>query len=364
MDRAIESITLAVELFNRPSDLGREHAVLMLLHHSFEMLLKAAILQRTGRVHEKENRYSYGFDKCLALAEGRLKLITADERKTLSILDAARDTATHYYAEISEDILYVHIQAGVTLFDSLLQKSFKIELAKRMPSRVLPVSARPPTDLLLLLDHELTEVDDLLADGKRQGRRAAAKLRSLLAFATASRAVAQRVTEAELTEAVVRRRRGEEWSLIFPEITQLRLSTTGSGVPITMRITKDGTIPVRIAQPGEEHAGIVVKQEVNPFDKFNLGIHDIAEKLQLTQPKALALIYELGIQEDRESFRELSIGAVSAKRYSKRALDQLRQVLASGIDLVAVWARQKHRLGSRARKQQQYRGAISKSSAA
>lgn len=351
IDRAIESMTLAIELFNRPSELGRIHAVPMLLHHAFEMLLKATILQRTGRVHEKKNRYSYGFDKCLALAEGKLKVITSDEKKTLSILDAARDTAAHYYADLSEDILYVHAQSAVTLFASLLHRVFNIDLVTRMPSRVLPVSARPPTDLLLLLERELLEVDALLANGKRRTARAAAKLRALFAFATASRDAAQRVTEVELADAVERRRSGEGWDLILPEITQLRLATSGSGVPITMKITKDGTIPVRIARPGEESVGIVVKQEVNPFDKFNLNLQDLADKLALTSPKTLALIYELEIQADRESFRELVIGAVRWKRYSKKALDQLRQAIADNIDLGAVWARQKYRLGAPVRKQ-------------
>jgi len=39
--RAINSLVLAIELFNRPHDLGRSEAVLILLHHAFEMLLKA-----------------------------------------------------------------------------------------------------------------------------------------------------------------------------------------------------------------------------------------------------------------------------------------------------------------------------------
>jgi hypothetical protein len=61
------------------------------------MLLKAAILQQTGRIHDEEAKYTYGFDRCLLVATDELALLTPDERSTLSILDAQRDQAAHYY---------------------------------------------------------------------------------------------------------------------------------------------------------------------------------------------------------------------------------------------------------------------------
>ena len=55
--RAIDSLVLGIELFNRPHERGRVEAVLILLHHAFEMLLKAIIKDRTGVVHEKSEKY-------------------------------------------------------------------------------------------------------------------------------------------------------------------------------------------------------------------------------------------------------------------------------------------------------------------
>jgi len=49
LERSIDSLTWGIELFNRPTDTARWHAVPMLLHHAFERVLKAAILQRQGR---------------------------------------------------------------------------------------------------------------------------------------------------------------------------------------------------------------------------------------------------------------------------------------------------------------------------
>ena len=93
-------------------------------------------------------------------------------------MDAQRDQAAHYYVELSEDVLYVHAQSGVTLFNEVLNKSFGVVLSERLPSRILPVSTRPPRDLVVLFNNELAEVDRLLTGGKRQGAAAAAKLRS------------------------------------------------------------------------------------------------------------------------------------------------------------------------------------------
>jgi hypothetical protein len=340
LSRAIESLTLAIEVFNRPSETGRGHAVPILLHHAFEMLLKAAILQSGRSIHDKEARFTISFDRCLAEAED-LGLLNSDGRAALSILDAHRDSATHFYAEVSEDVLYVLAQSAVTLFDRTLRAFRQEGLAEHMPSRVLPVSVRPPRDLDLLLHAELTEVDGLLCKGKRKGAAAAAKLRSILAFATASRARAERVSEDELERAIAKRRKGTEWSVILPEVAFLRLSTEGDGIPITMKLVKHGEIPVRLARPGVPVEGVVVKQEINPFDKYNLNLDSLAKNVGLTSPKALAVIAELGIQNDPKCFRILKVGRQAWKRYSVKALNMVRTALDNGLDVAATW--KKHR---------------------
>ncbi|MCL4553394.1 MAG: hypothetical protein M1305_07600 [Candidatus Marsarchaeota archaeon] len=348
--RAIDSLVLAIELFNRPYDNGRAEAVLIHLHHAFEMLLKAGILDRTGTVHVKGGKYTYSFGQCLEKALAELKLISADERTTLSILDALRDTATHYFQDVSEDILYVQAQASVTLFDELLSRFFGQRLADTIPSRVLPVSTRPPKDLQLLLDSELSQVDALLRTSNRKGIQAAAKLRPILAIAAASREESERITERGLHKALQRRRRGEEWAVVLPEIAQLKLVTHGDGIPIYMKITKDAEMAVRIAKEGDPVIGTVVKQEINIWDKFNMGRNDLAEKLGLTGPKTSALILELKIQDDPECFRKLRRNRSVFDGYSKKALDRLRGAIESGIDVQQIWMKHRHRFGASKKK--------------
>ena len=345
--RAINSLVLGIELFNRPHDRGRPEAVLILLHHAFEMLLKAIIRDRTGTIHPKEGTHTYGFDKCLDTAQHQMGLISTDERTTLSILDAHRDVAVHYYQELSEDLLYLQAQAATTLFDTLLTKGFDDHLADQIPERVLPVSTRPPTDLQLLVGRELSQIDQLLVKGRRQGAIAAARLRPLIAFAKAGRRDGARTSELDVGRAVKRRRQGDDWTVILPEVAQLRLDTTGSGISVNLRIRKNADLAVRVAKPGDPVVGTVIKQEVNIWDKYNMGRDDLAKKVGLSGPRTSALVFELDIQSDDECFKILRRKKSEFKGYSKKALDRIRDALDGGLDVDEVWRRQRHRLGGK-----------------
>lgn len=349
IDKSIESLTLAIELFNRPTEVARTHGVLILLQHAFEMLLKAFILKNTGSIHDKGQQYTYGFDRCLTIASEQIKVISSDERATLSILDAQRDQAAHYYIDMSEDVLYVHAQSAVTLFNDLLKKVFGVALSERLPSRILPISIRPPRDMVALFANELAEVDRLLTGGKRQGATAAARLRTILAFTVGSRQGGQRVSEKEIDAAIAKRRRNNDWDTILPEVAQLRLSTDGSGIPITMRISKDAPIAIRIAKPGEDVVGTVIKQQIDPWDVFTMSRDDLAKKLGITPPRTHALIYELKLQADAECYKELRKKSQIFKGYSKKALDMLRNAVDE-LDIEEVWKRHRTKLVGTAKK--------------
>lgn len=300
-------------------------------------------------IHSKGGKYSYSFDKCLEVAQNEIKIISSDERRTLSILDAQRDIAMHYYQEFSENFLYMQAQATVTLFDDLLKKTFNERIGDILPERVLPVSTRPPKDLQILIDSELGQIDELLKPGSRKTSQATARLRPIMALATASRDKAERITEIELQKAVSRRKKGEDWKIIFPEVAQLVFDTKGEGIPISLRIKKDAELAVRIAKDGETSDGMLIKQEINIWDKYNMGRNDLAEKLGLTGPKTGALMLELKIPEDPECFKVLRRKSSKFKGYSKKALDLLRQSLDDGIDIDYVWRKHGHNFRSRKR---------------
>jgi hypothetical protein len=51
LGKACDSITLSIEFFNRPHDIGRATATLILLDHAFEMLLKASPIDCGGHIN-------------------------------------------------------------------------------------------------------------------------------------------------------------------------------------------------------------------------------------------------------------------------------------------------------------------------
>lgn len=54
--KSLDSLALAIEIFNRPAEVGRRDTVLILFDHSFEMLLKAGILHKGAKIWDKNAR--------------------------------------------------------------------------------------------------------------------------------------------------------------------------------------------------------------------------------------------------------------------------------------------------------------------
>jgi hypothetical protein len=81
LNKAVNSLLLSVEHFNRPVDRGRCEAVLIFMDHAFEMLLKAAILQKGGKIIEPGAKQTIGFDTCVgqALSAQNIMLSTVYE---------------------------------------------------------------------------------------------------------------------------------------------------------------------------------------------------------------------------------------------------------------------------------------------
>src|SRR4051794_39848875 len=117
LQKSLNSLTLAIEMFNRPSDLGRIDTVLILFDHSIEMLLKASILQKGARVRDPGMTNTIGFQTCIdrACSNPKCQFLLADEAQVFTAINLLRDAAQHYFLDVSEEQLYFHVQSGVTL---------------------------------------------------------------------------------------------------------------------------------------------------------------------------------------------------------------------------------------------------------
>ena len=105
--KAINALVLSIDHFNRPWDRGRTEAVLILLDHSFEMLLKAAIRHRQGKIRRPREKQTIGFDACVrkGLTDGALKFLSDEQALTLQTINGQRDAAQHYLLDMSEPCL-------------------------------------------------------------------------------------------------------------------------------------------------------------------------------------------------------------------------------------------------------------------
>lgn len=325
--RAINSLLLAVELFNRPHDIGRAEAVLMLLQHSFEMLLKGAIYQKRGSIFDKKDGVSYRFDRCLGIARGDLQILDDDQVLTLATLDSLRDCATHNLLDLSEQALYVHAQAAVIVFDRLLTDAFGERLADHLPERVLPVSTNPPHDMLAFMDSEFSQVRSLLAPGKRRTAEARGTLRHLMMMESNIAGDGTVPSDRQVNEVARRVQCGDTWQAIFPGVASLRIDTQGHGLDVAIRFTRSpSAAPVRLVKLGEPDANeAVVAREVNLLDRFSMGLRDLAQNLSLTPHLTLALVHHLKLRDDADCYKEFHIGKSTFKRYSPLALDRLKQ---------------------------------------
>lgn len=325
-DRGVASLLLAIELFNRPIDRGRIEAVLILLHHSFEMLLKASIVAATGKPCVNAKGYSHSFDQCLKLAQEDMKFLTVDQRRFLSMLDNLRDAATHYYLTVSEDLLYLFAQGSFSLYRELMQAVLGADLRDHIPQRVLPIFCRPPKNIQQLIADEFEGLRAAVRDGTISREAAIAAITPLVAFAIGGGELPRRLATADIEKAIQRLESGDDWQVVFPEVARLSVEAEEGDLGFAVRIVRgnvDAT-PVRVIR---EHEGVpegfIVGKEVNILDKFTMGLAQIAGKLSLSMPRTLELARKYKVHEDDQAFREIRVGRSRFRRYSLRALEIL-----------------------------------------
>ncbi len=344
--KACDSLILSIELFNRPHDRGRIAATLIQLDHSFEMLMKAAILHRGGRIRERRAKETIGFDACVrrGLSDGKIKFLTEEQALVLQTINGLRDAAQHHLLDISEDQLYVHVQSGVTLFRDILKNVFDQELASHLPERVLPVSTSPPTDLATLFDTEVAAIRKLLLPGRRRRVEALARLRPLAILDGTIRGEKGQPGDADLRRLGEDIRSGKKWDSVFEGAASVEIKADGSGPGLALRLSKKEGIPIHLVKEGTPGASVVAVKRVDELGFYNLGAKQLAEKLGLTMPKTVAIVDYLGMREDPECYKEFRIGKTKFKRYSQKAIQRIKDALKKET-AEEIWA--KRRRGGR-----------------
>lgn len=327
-DKGISSILLSIDHFNRVSEVGRSEAVLIFLDHSFEMLLKAGILAKGGKIREPREANTIGFDKCVRKALSDTSFLTEEQALVLQAINGLRDAAQHHLLDLSEGQLYFHAQSGVTLFRDVLKDVFGEDLANALPPRVLPVSTVVPSDPLEMFATELDAVKQLLAPGRRHRAEAEAKLRGLAIVDGALQGQFVQPSEAELRKLGSRLTGGEKFDQLFPGIGAVTFQTDGVGPSLSLRIAKKEGIPVTVVPEGTRGAGVIALKRVDELGFYSLGHNELAKKVGLTTNKTTAAIRILGIKHDPDCYKEVAIGKVKYQRYSQNAIQRIEDLLS------------------------------------
>lgn len=348
LEKACDSLILSIEIFNRPHDRGRTSTTLILLDHAFEMLMKAAIIHRGGKIREPRAKETIGFDRCVrrSLTDGRIKYLEEEQALVLQTINGLRDAAQHHLLDISEGQLYIHLQAGVTLFRDLMLKVFGQELSTHLPARVLPVSTVVPTDLATLFDSEISEIKKLLAPRKRRRVEALARLRPLAILNSALQGEKGQPGDTELRKIAQLLREVQSWEDVFKGVAAIEIKTDGQGPSISLRLSKKEGIPIQLVQEGTPGAAVVAVKRVNELDFYSLGAKQLAQKVGLNLSKTLAVVDYLHIRQEPDCYKEFKIGAQTYKRYSPRALEIIKENIPA-LDMKGIWAEYRARHGRR-----------------
>lgn len=339
-NKSINSLILSIEHFNRPFDVGRVEATLILMDHAFEMLLKSAILHKSGSIRKAGDRQTIGFDACLrtGLSVGKIKFLDEEDVIAIQTINTLRDAAQHHLLDISEQHLYIQAQLGLSMFRRIHKNVFNEELYDVLPKRVLPLSTQPPIGINLLYENEVGEIKNLLQPGRRKSTEAVAKLRSLAITEGAIQGDKVQPTNRELGKLADAIKHNKKWEDIFPGVASVQLTAKGYGPSIDLRFTKNDGVPINVVPEGTPGATVVGIRKINELDFYNLSATKLAEKFGITEPKVRAIIQLNNLRADNESYKEFRIGKTIFKRYSQKVVDKITNItMREGFSLSDVW---------------------------
>lgn len=345
-DRSVNSLVLAIELFNRPHDRGRIEGALIFIDHAFELLLKSCMITKGAKIRDSQDSNTIGFDACVrrSLSTDGLQFINDDEAITMQAINGLRDAAQHHIVDVTEEHLYIHIQSGLTVYRDIFHRVFNENLHDSLPERVLPISTTPPRDITSIFQSEVDALRSMLEPGKRRSIDALAKVRGLAILENSVVGSHQQPSNIELTRICKHIREGKPWDEIFPGVAMLQVTQGGDGAQFSLRIVKKDGMPIQIVS--DTAYGAVAIKRVNELDFYQFGLYSIADLFKVNRPHMWAVIQELELQKNQKYFKEFEIGTQKHKRYSQEAVHCIREALPS-LDIAAIWDKWRVRRGAK-----------------
>jgi hypothetical protein len=351
-EKAEDSLILVTEFFNRPYETGRLSSVIIHLNHSIEMLLKSTLLRHDYDIR-KDNGHTIDLSKCIRVLHGgtnddpSLDFLSEDEKTTLNEIAGHRNEAMHGNTVISEQLLYAYTRSGLTIFESILSEEFDESLDDHLPNRVLPISGAPLKHLDIIYEEEKEKIQELLDQGARDAARAKARAIEI-SNRTQQGDDDDTPTDDELDDILDRIDTGDDFDNIFPGVSNLQFDVEGQGPTIKLKFTQSDGHPVHYVSDEEEAEEYAIGfREINPFDRYSMGIYDLADKIEekydgskhITRAKVWAIVRKTDVHGNEEYHKELTTPhGGETDQYSHKAIDRVINALESGeVDPETAW---------------------------
>ena len=196
------------------------------------------------------------------------------------------------------------------------------------------------------MDREYANIAELLKPGRRARGEARAKIRTLLAL-EAHVAEDTKVSDSDVNRVEKGIKAGRTREQVFPKLNPLAADISGEGLMVKVKIVKQAeALPVRLVRDGDggEVVDAAAVREVDLQKKYHWSPFDLADKLDITRPRATALREHLNIDEDSDCRHMFEFGSQKHPRYSDNALTRMREAIANQ-DMDAIW--EAHRPGRR-----------------
>lgn len=351
-ESAVNSFRIAVELFNRPYDQGRVESVLIHLNHSFEMLLKGAIIERGGQIRDDDgDGNTYGFEKCVNYCRNgqrgaaSVRCINQSEGAVLHSLNHQRDFAEHEQVEISEGQLYLQSRQCIEIFAKVLNDVFDEDLSDYLPERVLPLATLMPVDIIDLIDEEISRIENLMQSGEVESARK--HLKSIESLERGLEDDGKTPTQEEIDDKANEIGSGQDIEDIFPRVFSAISGVEDVGRGRRIQLGSDEGIKATYV-PDEEiddDSDVFLFTEKNLHDKYPLNPHQLRDRVreeldsEISWPRCLAVMKEIGILNDDEYRREnISLGEGNSRTgHSRKAVSRIADAIEAGLDPDEAW---------------------------
>lgn len=147
LSKSIESITLAIELYNKPLIKYRTESVVILVINSWENLLKALIKkEKWAKIYDKNKDEAKPFKECLECVKSNLGNSYSDDwYESTKLLYEERCKIVHFYKGKGLEIIdYMMIQSNIIHFKDFVQKHFGKSIVKEKNWYILPIASELP----------------------------------------------------------------------------------------------------------------------------------------------------------------------------------------------------------------------------